>query len=142
MHLVDDRGIALSSWAAERIEGLEDRTLLSAVTTTTVTPSATALTYGQTETLTASVSSQAGIPNAGTVTFFDSTTSLGSSPVSNGTAVLPTTALSAGVHAITATERISRAVVPRSDPTRSFRPSQAPVLLATAATVASPPRPN
>src|SRR5580700_7724615 len=91
------------SWAAERIERLEDRTLLSAATTTTVTPSATALTYGQTETLTAGVSSQAGIPNVGTVTFFDSTTSLGTAPVSNGTAVLPTTALSAGVHAITAT---------------------------------------
>src|SRR5580704_14571850 len=91
------------SWAAERIERLEDRTLLSAATTTTVTPSATALTYGQTDTLTASVSSQAGIPNAGTVTFFDSTTSLGTAPVANGTAHLATTALSAGLHVVTAT---------------------------------------
>jgi hypothetical protein len=88
--------------AVVRIEGLEDRTLLSAATTTTVTPGATHLTFGQTESLTATVSSQAGIPNAGTVTFFDSTTSLGSAPVSNGTAELSTT-LSAGLHVVTAT---------------------------------------
>src|ERR1700731_419635 len=91
------------SWGAERIERLEDRTWLSAATTTTLVGSPANPTFGQTETLTATVSSQAGIPNAGTVTFFDSTRSLGSVPVSDGTAELATTTLTGGLHALTAT---------------------------------------
>src|ERR1700685_3187383 len=70
--------------ALDRIEGCEDRTLLSATTTTAVTASTRIEPYGQTETLTATISSQAGVPNAGTVTFFDSTTPLGTAPVNNG----------------------------------------------------------
>ncbi len=94
----------LHRWSAVgRIEVCEDRTLLSATTITAVSASARIEPYGQTETLTATISSQAGVPNAGTVTFFDSTTSLGTAPVNDGIATLPTITLSVGVHVIAAT---------------------------------------
>jgi Bacterial Ig-like domain (group 3)/PKD domain/Beta-propeller repeat len=90
-------------WSAlERVEVFEERILLSATTVTTVTASAGSETYGQTETFTAHVSSQAGIPNAGTVTFLDGTTALGSAPVNEGTAVLQPVTLSLGLHVVTA----------------------------------------
>jgi Bacterial Ig-like domain (group 3)/Putative Ig domain len=73
------------------------------VTTTTLVASSANPTYGQTETLTATVSSLAGSPNAGTVTFYDGTTSLGTVPISNGTAQFSTTTLTAGLHVLTAT---------------------------------------
>ena len=75
----------------------------SAVTYTTLVASAATPAASQTETLTATVSSRAGNPNAGTVTFFDGTTSLGAVPVSNGTAQLTTTTLTLGLHVLTAT---------------------------------------
>jgi Bacterial Ig-like domain (group 3)/PKD domain/NHL repeat/Beta-propeller repeat len=89
--------------ALERIEVCEDRTLLSATTTTAVSASAKIVPYGQTETLTATISSQAGVPNGGTVTFFDSATPLGTAPVNGGTATLSSITLSVGVHVIAAT---------------------------------------
>jgi trimeric autotransporter adhesin len=73
------------------------------VTTTTLVASSANTTYGQNETLTATVTSHAGSPNAGTVTFYDGTTSLGTVPISNGTAQFSTTTLTAGVHVLTAT---------------------------------------
>jgi hypothetical protein len=75
----------------------------AAATTTTLVGSPVNPTYGQTETLTATVSSDAGTPNDGTVTFFDGTTSLGTFPVSNGIAQFTSTTLTAGLHAFTAT---------------------------------------
>src|SRR5580704_9578442 len=89
--------------ALERIEVCEDRTLLSATTTTAVSASAKIVPYGQTEALTATISSQAGVPNGGTVTFFDSATPLGTAPVHCGTATLSSITLSVGVHVIAAT---------------------------------------
>ncbi len=73
------------------------------VTTTTLVASSANRTYGQNETLTATVSSHAGSPNAGTVTFYDGATSLGTVPVNNGTAQFSTTTLTAGLHVLTAT---------------------------------------
>jgi hypothetical protein len=73
------------------------------VTTTTLVASSANTTYGQNETLTATVSSHAGSPNAGTITFYDGTTSLGTVPISNGTAQVSTTTLTAGLHVLTAT---------------------------------------
>ncbi len=73
------------------------------VTTTTLVASSANTTYGQNETLTATVSSHAGSPNAGTVTFYDGTTSLGTVPITNGAAQLSTTTLTAGLHVLTAT---------------------------------------
>jgi hypothetical protein len=73
------------------------------VTTTTLVASSANPTYGQNETLTATVSSHAGSPNVGTVTFYDGTTSLGTVPISNGTAQFSTTTLTAGLHVLTAT---------------------------------------
>jgi len=74
-----------------------------AVTTTTLVGSPVNPIYGQTETLTATVSSDAGTPNDGTVTFFDGTTSLGTFPVSNGSAQFTSSTLTAGLQAFTAT---------------------------------------
>ncbi len=71
-------------------------------TTTTLSVSATTETYGQTDILTATVASPAGIPNVGTVTFYDGSTKLGTINVVNGTATLPVTAFSVGQHILKA----------------------------------------
>jgi hypothetical protein len=78
-------------------------TITPAATTTAVGASAATVTYGQSETLTATVSSTGVTANVGTVSFFDGTTAIGTAPVSGGTATLTTTALSAGSHVISAT---------------------------------------
>jgi len=73
---------------------------LLATTSTTVSPSATALTAGQTLSLSVSISGNAP---GGTVQFFDGSTPLGSpAAVSNGTASLSTNTLVAGSHVISA----------------------------------------
>ena len=58
--------------------------------------------YGQSVTFTATVFSLSGTPNAGTVTFKEGGTTLGSGPVINGQATSSTSTLPAGTHAITA----------------------------------------
>jgi hypothetical protein len=58
----------------------------------------TTLSFGQSETLTAVVSSGAGTPNDGTVMFMDGATTLGTSTVSNGTATLTPSTISVGLH--------------------------------------------
>lgn len=73
------------------------------LTTTTLVASSANPTYGQNETLTATVSSQAGSPNAGAVTFFDGSTSLATVPISSGTAQFSTTTLTVGLHVFSAT---------------------------------------
>jgi hypothetical protein len=72
-------------------------------TTTTVAASPNPSSFGQSVTITATIASafNAG-PLAGTVTFYDGTTSLGSTAVSNGQAALSTSTLPLGANAITA----------------------------------------
>ncbi len=73
-----------------------------AATTTTLVASPVNPTYGQTETLTATVSSRPGIPNDGTVSFYEGTTPLGDAPVVNGIAQWTPATLTAGLHAFNA----------------------------------------
>ena len=91
-------------WTASLTEHLEPRSMLSAATTTVLTASSLTLTYGQGDVLTATITSPAGTPSAGTVTFVDGQTSLGAAIVSHGTASLTVGAgvLGVGVHSITA----------------------------------------
>jgi hypothetical protein len=80
---------------------LEERTLLAttSINLGTLNP---AIDYGQTEVLTATVTSPDGQP-AGTVTFSDELGAIGTAPITSaGVATLDTTALHAGTHEITA----------------------------------------
>ena len=72
-----------------------------ASTATTLTASSSQLSFGQPLTLTARVTGT-GSP-AGTVTFADGTSSLGSAPVDGGTATLTLASLASGTHPVTAT---------------------------------------
>ena len=81
------------------LERLEERSLLTAVPTlTSLQVSAASLTYGQTETLTATVAvapPNTGTPTGGTVTFLQREHSLGTAPLSSGTATLQVSTLPA-----------------------------------------------
>ena len=68
-------------------------------TTTTVSSSAAAAEYGQGVTLTATVSNAAA---SGNVEFYDGDTDLGGATLTSGSASLPLSALSPGLHSITA----------------------------------------
>lgn len=75
-----------------------------AATTTTLTASATTVTPGQSVTFTATVTSATTGTPTGTVSFFDGTTLLGTSPLTAGVATYSTAALAGGVtHSISAT---------------------------------------
>jgi hypothetical protein len=74
----------------------------NAVTTTVLTTSANPSPAGAPLTLTATVSSPRGAPTAGTVTFFDGATPLGTIAVSSGVATLSTSTLTLGSHALKA----------------------------------------
>ncbi len=75
-------------------------TIVTASTTTTLATSATSTHYGDSVTLTATITSD----NAtGAVTFSEGSIVLGSGTVTNGVATFTTTALPAGTHTITAT---------------------------------------
>jgi hypothetical protein len=84
-------------------------TFVVTVTVSTSTPTTTSAptsslpssTYGQSVTLTVSVSSAGGTPT-GTVEFFDNGISLGTAPLSGGSASLTTNAIAAGTRSITA----------------------------------------
>jgi hypothetical protein len=73
-------------------------------TTLALTTSAPSLAFGSDETLTATVvPSMAGRPTpAGTVSFYDGTTLLGTSPLSGGSATFGAASLATGAHSITA----------------------------------------
>ena len=72
-------------------------------TTTVVSTSGASVLTGQSETLTATVSSSSGTVNAGTVQFYDGSTALGNpASVINGTAIDSTSTLPIGVNVITA----------------------------------------
>ncbi len=66
-------------------------------TTTTLASSINPTVFGQTVTLTATVSASSGTPT-GTVTFKDGTTTLGSGTLTSGQAAFTTAALSTGIH--------------------------------------------
>jgi sugar lactone lactonase YvrE len=72
---------------------------VKATTTTTVTSSAAPSTYGQPVTFTATVSPASA---TGVIQFTDGATSLGSAPLSGGSAAITVSTLNGGVHAITA----------------------------------------
>ena len=74
----------------------------SATSTSTPTSSANPSTYGQSITLTATVTANGATPT-GSVQFFDGATSLGVVPLNGGTASLTTASISAGTRSITAT---------------------------------------
>src|SRR5712692_6217132 len=77
-------------------------TVINPATTTALVSSANPSAFGQPVTLTATVSSPAGIPT-GTVTFLDGATSLGAGTLdSSGMATLTTASLAVGTHSITA----------------------------------------
>jgi hypothetical protein len=70
----------------------------SIATTTALASAPNPSTYGDGVTLTATVTAAAPAPAPGAVEFFDGSTSLGSSPLSGGTAQLVTSTLTTGVH--------------------------------------------
>lgn len=71
-----------------------------AATSTTLSSSPSTSIYGQAVTLSATVSSSAGVPT-GTVTFYDGTTTMGTGTLNSGRATLSTAGLTAGTHTIT-----------------------------------------
>ena len=84
---------------------LEERTLLTIPTLTTLADSAASITYGQTEMFTATVTTDphsAMTPSGGTVTFMDGSTALGTRPLTSGTAQISVSGLGAGSHDVTA----------------------------------------
>jgi Bacterial Ig-like domain (group 3) len=84
---------------------LEERTLLTTPTITTLGISAPSLSYGQQEVFTATVTTDppsAVTATGGTVSFMEGSTTLGSATLTNGTAQFGTTALGAGIHVVTA----------------------------------------
>lgn len=83
---------------------LEDRTVLTP-TLITIAASASSLTYGQAEVFTATVTTDppgGTTPTGGTVRFLDGSTTIGTAGLSNGTAILSTTALPVGSNAVSA----------------------------------------
>jgi hypothetical protein len=71
-----------------------------AVSSATLQSSQNPSSYGLAVTLTATISG-GGVTPTGNVIFYDGTTSLGTTPVSNGQATFPTSSLSVGSHSIT-----------------------------------------
>ncbi|EGP06553.1 hypothetical protein CSIRO_3809 [Bradyrhizobiaceae bacterium SG-6C] len=78
------------------------QTISLSTTTTTLASSQNPSDVGKPVTFTASVTSGAGAPTGGTVTFMDGATTLGSASVSAGVATLTSTSLALGSHSITA----------------------------------------
>jgi hypothetical protein len=89
----------------------------SLATAASVASSANPSIYGQLLTFTASVTSSSGVPT-GSVTFYDSATSLGSVTLQNGQGSIGPSTLIAGTHSITA----------QYSPTGNFLASTSPVL--------------
>jgi len=77
-------------------------TISQLTTTITLAASVNPATAGQSVTLTATIQAGAGNSAAGTVTFLDGSTTLGSTTVSSNSAQFTTSALAAGAHSITA----------------------------------------
>ena len=90
-----------TSFTASTSSGLT-QTVGKAATTTAVAGTPNPSTSGQSVTFTATVSSAASGTPSGTVTFKDGATTLGTGPLSGGTATFSTAALAIGGHTITA----------------------------------------
>ncbi len=101
-HTVTASYAGASGYQASASSGLA--IFVRSASTTTLQASAATAVYGQQVTLTAKVSPPAGsaVVPGGTVTFKDGTTVLGFATLQNGVATLPTTALAAGAHTLTA----------------------------------------
>jgi subtilase family serine protease len=98
--LVTGRGTPVANLLVADLVGTVNSTVTT-TTTTLHTSTATAV-FGQTELLTATVTTQSGVPT-GTVVFTDGNTQIGSAQVdANGQATLPVS-LGVGTHALTAT---------------------------------------
>jgi hypothetical protein len=108
-----------------------------ATTTTSLSSNANPSAFGQTVTLTATVSSGSGTPT-GTVTFSDGATSLGTATLSSGTATLTTSALSVSSHSLTATYNGDSSFSGSSSTTLT----QVVNLASTATTLTSSPNPS
>ena len=79
------------------------QSVTAASTTTALTSSANPSTYNSSVTLTATVTPTSGAPAVGTVTFYDTTTSLGTATLNgSGVATLATAALTIGPHSLSA----------------------------------------
>jgi hypothetical protein len=103
----DQRGAGFARISGSRVDlGAFEFQFAAAPTITTLLASSGSLTYGQSEVLTATVTTNppgATTPTGGAVTFMDGSTVLGSAPLSNGIATFSTTTLRVGTHALTAT---------------------------------------
>ena len=79
-------------------------TVSAAPTSTSLAVSAGSTFFGESETLTATVSGPGSVapPSGGTVTFYDGAVPLGTAAVSDGTATFMTSALTIGAHTLTA----------------------------------------
>ena len=105
-------GTTLSNTVAVTTDGSQSNMLSSSSntavavaqlpTTTTVSASSGTSTYGQSVTLSSTVTGSFGTPT-GTVTFYDGATSLGTATLSSGSASLATGAISGGVRSLHAT---------------------------------------
>ena len=111
--------------SVESAVGVGDIAYTDIATTTTLITSTAAPTVGQGVMLTATVTNQDTAKDAGTgsVTFYDGTTVLGTSPLVNGVATLMTTALNAGPH------NVSAAYAGQLQVGEQFDPSNSPLVL-------------
>ncbi len=101
----DRCGQASSRRLAPLVALLENRTLLSSATLTSVSISASSLVYGQSEVLTATVTTSppsGTTPTGGTVSFMDGSATLVVESLTNGKADFTTTSLGVGSHSLTA----------------------------------------
>ncbi len=104
-HAKRRRGRVSARGVKPLVATLEERTLLSTATVTSLELSGSALTYGQTELFTATVTTNppsSTTPSGGTVSFMDGLTTLTTEALSAGSATFSTTGLGAGAHVVTA----------------------------------------
>jgi N-acetylneuraminic acid mutarotase/ribosomal protein S11 len=103
---VGSQTLTATDTANAGISGGSSVTVIAGIpTSTALSVSATSGTAGQAITLTATIAvvpPNTGTPNAGTVTFMDGSTVIGSAPVNAGTATLVVTSLTAGTHVLLA----------------------------------------
>jgi sugar lactone lactonase YvrE len=94
---------------------LEERSLLSTATLTSLGISAATTVYGQTEVLTATVTTSppsGTTPSGGTVTFMDGSAALASESLTSGVATFSTIGLAVGLHVLTAVYNGTAAFAP------------------------------
>ncbi len=92
------------------------QTVNQAATTTKLVSSLNPSSYGKSVTFTGTVTSAAGIPLSGGITFKDGTVALATVPVNNGVASYTTSALTGGTHSISGTYQGSNNYAKSSSP--------------------------